>query len=495
MSIQNINSDCLSNLARFSDSLLTVRQENGYFESILDGLVEIIGCSQASLMLFDSNSFQLKLMKVRGFKTPHYGAPQIKLTTDVAQSIYEGGEVLAPASAKSHQFLIIFDQDERKYFDCELRIPFFVKDRFIGVLNLGKKSIGIDYSDTDVMLLRILINMITLSAENTLLPRDKSSVIPTINIPLNNIQIKKRNEQEEIIGQSNAVQQVQHLIEKVAGKDVTVLITGESGTGKELVAKAIHNRSLRKDSPLVALNCAAIPENLVESELFGHEKGSFTGAYMQKKGKFEIADCSTLFLDEIGDMNLNTQAKMLRVLEEKKIQRIGSTKTVDVDVRIIVATHKNLCEEIKRGTFREDLYYRINVVQIHLLPLRQRREDIPLLAEYFFHKYNQFYCKHIQKIEAHTLARLMEYDFPGNIRELQNIIERAVILEQGEQLTIDFPLSAHYAQRKINGSLYELEKEHIMHVLEDVNFNKSKAARILGIARKTLREKMQKYEL
>ena len=238
----------------------------------------------------------------------------------------------------------------------------------------------------------------------------------------------------------------------------------------------------------------------MESELFGHEKGAFTGAHCQKQGKFEFADGGTLFLDEIGDMSLATQSKLLRVLQDNTIQRIGGNKTITANVRVITATNKKLSEEIKQGKFREDLYYRINVVQIDIPPLRERTEDIPLLADYFLKKYNHFYGKNIKRIACRALDRLIHHSFPGNIRELQNLIERAVIMEQGDELSLDFiPISPLLVKSSVsqdsNGTLEELEKDYIKRVIQQVNFNKSHASRILGIARKTLREKMQKYDL
>jgi transcriptional regulator with PAS, ATPase and Fis domain len=250
----------------------------------------------------------------------------------------------------------------------------------------------------------------------------------------------------------------------------------------------------------VTLNCAALPENLVESELFGHEKGAFTGAYKQKIGKFEYANGATLFLDEIGDMSLSTQSKLLRVLQDKTVQRIGGHNCIEADVRIIVATHKDLNELIKTGCFREDLFYRINVVQIHVPPLRERKEDIPSLADYFIKKFNTFYKTAISPLTEDELRKLMRYDFPGNVRELKNIIERAVILAHDGHLSLDFlPQLSNHTQPKLshpsNITLENLEKDYIKTVLEQAQYNKTKAARILGIARKTLREKMAKYQI
>jgi len=505
MSDNSQRRDSLLALAKFSEELIAIENTEQLFDYIIDGINEIIGCNQASLMMFDPQEKSLKLMKVRGFKAQDYKAPRIELTDDVDQWIFEGGEVFALTEQGKNNFLIVFDEDERRYFDCELRIPFFARGKLSGVLNLGKKSTGTEYSISDITLLRILVNSASLALERCSNGKLTSSAKKEISIPedtnsLNHLKIKRRIDDIEMIGQSQAMQKIKFLIERVATKDVTVLITGESGTGKELVARAIHQKSCRNDKPLVAMNCAALPENLVESELFGHEKGAFTGAHCQKKGKFEFADGGTLFLDEIGDMSLSTQAKLLRVLQEGTFQRIGGNKTLTADVRVVTATNKDLTEEICQGKFREDLYYRVNVVQINISPLRERPEDIPLLAEYFLKKYNDFYGKDINKIADKALERLVQYDFPGNIRELQNLLERAVIMEQGNKLTLDFiPISLSTAKNSLqqdsNGTLEDLEKEHIKRVIQQVNYNKSHAARILGIARKTLREKMQKYGL
>jgi len=500
------NNGRLLALAKFSEELIAIEQAEKLFDFIIDAMSEIIGCNQASIMMFDPQAKSLKLMKIRGFKAQDYKPPRIELTDNVDQWIFEGGEVFALTEQGKNNFLIVFDEDERKYFDCELRIPIFSKGKLTGILNLGKKSTGTEYSNEDITLLRILVNSVSFALEKIFGASppgsDKQKEInhQISSPPLDQLKIKRRVNNDEMIGNSRAMKRIMYLIERVAPKDVTILITGESGTGKELVARAIHQKSCRNDKPMVAMNCAALPENLVESELFGHEKGAFTGAHCQKQGKFEFADGGTLFLDEIGDMSLTTQAKLLRVLQDNTIQRIGGNKTITVDVRVVTATNKKLSEEIKQGKFREDLYYRINVVQIDIPPLRERTHDIPLLADYFLKKYNHFYGKNIKAIACGALDRLINHSFPGNIRELQNLIERAVIMEQGNELSLDFiPIAPFTTKPSVpqesNGTLEELEKEYIKRVIQQVNYNKSHASRILGIARKTLREKMQKYEL
>jgi len=306
----------------------------------------------------------------------------------------------------------------------------------------------------------------------------------------------------EIIGQSKAMRGVLSQIMKVAPTDSTVLISGESGTGKELVATSIFTHSLRKDSPFIKLNCVAIPEGLLESELFGHEKGAFTGAAGRKVGKFEMANGGTIFLDEIGDMPLTTQAKILRVLQEREFERVGGTRSITVDVRFIVATNKNLAKMLKEGQFREDLYYRINVLSLHLPPLRERKEDIPLLADHFL----QNGPKSAQ-ISSTALQLLMAYSWPGNVRELQNTVERAdVMCENGtievnslpqnitkgltNRVMVPLKESSH-----IDEQLREIEKGMIIEALRKTGGVQLKAAQLLGINQRSLWHRIKKYEI
>lgn len=299
-----------------------------------------------------------------------------------------------------------------------------------------------------------------------------------------------------IIGESNAIKALLSMIEKIASSESTVLITGESGTGKELVATTIHYQSPRRDKPLIKVNCAALPEGLIESELFGHEKGAFTGALKKKPGRFELATGGTIFLDEVGDLPLSAQAKLLRVLQDKTFERIGGTETIRVDVRIIAATNRNLKEEIKRGRFREDLFYRLNVIPLSIPPLRERKEDIPVLVEYFLKKFNSQCGKHV-RFSSDAMKALLEYDYPGNVRELENIIERAVVLSQGGVVKKeDLPFTLSPADSLLLSEVSSrAEKEHILKVLKLTGGNKTRAAELLGISRKTLWEKLNAYRI
>ncbi len=303
-----------------------------------------------------------------------------------------------------------------------------------------------------------------------------------------------------ITGESAAVKKVLFLIEKVAGSDATILILGESGTGKELVATTIHYQSKRRDKPLIKVNCAALPEGLIESELFGHEKGAFSGAVKKKPGRFEAAAGGTIFLDEIGDLPLSTQAKILRVIQERQFDRVGGTATLTVDVRIIAATNRALEEEVKAGRFREDLYYRLNVIPIVMPPLRERREDLPALIASFLDKYAGGGVKRV-RFAPEALELLFAYDYPGNVRELSNIVERCVTLSPAGTIgREDLPPFIAGRQRqdknlRLSDIAGQAERNHILKVLKTTQGNKTKAAEMLGVSRKTLWEKMNAYGL
>ena len=317
--------------------------------------------------------------------------------------------------------------------------------------------------------------------------------------------LEKRYRFEDIVGKNPQMFEVYKRIGKIVDNKATVLITGETGTGKELVARAIHFNGLLKERPFVVVDCASLPQDLLESELFGHEKGAFTGAIARKLGKFELAHGGTLFLDEIGNLSLVTQAKLLRVLQEKKIERVGGIKPIKIDVRIIAATHRDLEKMVKEGSFREDLYYRLNVVLIPLSPLRERKDDIPLLVEHFLRQYKSESKGRIKYVPAETMDLLANYNWPGNVRELENIIERAIVM--GKENTIlpeDLPseiskasdtsrLGLTTGKTFFKQRVANLERELIIEALEKTGWVQTKAARLLGISCRAIRYKMQKY--
>ncbi len=316
-----------------------------------------------------------------------------------------------------------------------------------------------------------------------------------------NILLRKRlteqYEYEDIIGRSEAMQEVFSMIKAVTDTNATVLITGETGTGKELVARAIHSNSSQRYGPFVATSCGALPETLLESELFGYEKGAFTGADRTKKGRFELAHGGTLFLDEVGDISMKTQIRLLRVLQEKSFSRLGGTEQIKVDVRLVSATNRDLVAAIEEGSFRSDLYYRLNVVSIQLPPLRERIDDVPLLAAHFINKYNVEFNKKFDRVDRKAMDLMMDYHWPGNVRELENVIERALVIDQGPQMmvkhlpfcNIESPLTEEPR------SLQEVERSHIEKMLQRNDWNIAKTARLLNIDRSTLHKKIKKFGL
>jgi two-component system NtrC family response regulator len=311
-------------------------------------------------------------------------------------------------------------------------------------------------------------------------------------------ELKEKFGPTDLVGNSFPMRQVRELIAKVAGTKATVLISGESGTGKELVARAIHFNSPRKDKPIISVNCSALTETLLESELFGHEKGSFTGAVVQRKGRFEAADGGTLFLDEVGEMSPSVQVTLLRVLQNREFERVGGNKTIKVDVRVIAASNKELAEEVSKGNFREDLFYRLNVVHIEVPPLRSRKEDIPLLIRYFLERFcREMNRKEVPSLAPEVIGALLAYDWPGNIRELENMLERAIILSSGSIIHLeDLPFhSIIPSGAKLTEVLELIEKKMITQALINSGHVQARAAELLGIEKNLLKYKMKKYAL
>ncbi|MGQ9644800.1 MAG: sigma-54 interaction domain-containing protein, partial [Ignavibacterium sp.] len=305
---------------------------------------------------------------------------------------------------------------------------------------------------------------------------------------------------ENIVGRNKEIKQIISVLESVSQTDTTVLITGESGTGKELAARAIHLNSSRKTGPFIAVNCSAFVESLIESELFGHEKGAFTGAIKTKIGKFELAQGGTLFLDEIGDLSIAVQSKLLRVFETREFERVGGNKTIKMDARIIAATNKNLIDEIASGRFREDLFYRINVINVHLLPLRERIDDLPLIINHFIESFNKKFKKNIKQFSSSAFDILMEYNWPGNIRELENVIEHCFVICTGDIIQVEC-LPKRLREQKFKGAVpsdsnskkgfKDAERELILSILEKNNHNRTKTAKELNINPSTLWRKMK----
>ena len=380
-----------------------------------------------------------------------------------------------------------------------------------------------EISDADVIMvsavktMRTAIQAVKLGAYDYVSkPFDIDDLLATVGKAIENQNLKKEivylksslpsARGERMVGSSEGIRRVFSLISEVCNTQSTVLITGESGTGKELIARAVHFSGYRKDKPFVAVDCATIPENLVESELFGHEKGSFTDATSQKIGKFELANGGTLFLDEIGNLHQDIQGKILRVLEVREIQRVGGTKTIKIDVRVISATNLDLKKAVKDGRFRQDLYYRLNVFPVYAPALRERKEDVPLLINHFISIYNRQFGKNIHGVSKEAMELLVNYNWPGNIRELRNVIERLVVLSREDIISHKrLPLDILFPEEVKDGDIdnkallkearYEFEKRFILKVLERANWNQTKAAQLLGIHRNALLQKINIFKL
>jgi Nif-specific regulatory protein len=386
--------------------------------------------------------------------------------------------------------------DDKSHFTTRQMVaaPLIHKGRTIGVVEVINKSAPGRFTADDLELLRVFANLAASGAAN-------AQAHEQLKIEYQGLRATM-DSRPNIVGHSSALKEVLDLCARVAGSNATVLLLGETGTGKEVLSRHIHNNSPRKERPFVAINCAALPETLLESELFGHEKGSFTGAVAQKVGRFELANGGTLFLDEIGDISHSTQIKLLRVLQEREFVRVGGTKTVECDVRIIAATNRDLQKAMKEGTFREDLFYRLNVFPIRTPPLRERREDIPLLVEHFVRLSSVQLNVPVPQVTEEALAMLASYNWPGNIRELQNVVERAVLLSDGltigaAQMPREVAGDTSEAQPpgKADAGLWGYEKALIIKALKEAGWNQTKAAKALGISRDNLRYRLKKYEI
>ena len=378
-------------------------------------------------------------------------------------------------------------------------VPLTAKREPLAILDFASRSPDA-YSDTEVEFLMGVGRQVALAVENMLAYeeiRQLKAQLERENLYLQE-EIKTEHKFEDFVGKSAAIKKVLKAIETVAPTDANVLILGETGTGKELVARAIHDFSPMRDKALVKVNCAALPAELIESELFGHEKGAFTGALARRIGRFELANGGTIFLDEIGDLPLQLQAKLLRVLQENEFERVGGTSTIKVNVRVIAATNRDLAEDVRAGSFRSDLFYRLNVFPLEIPPLRKRESDIPLLVNFYLTKYGKKLGKHFAGVSQVTMQRLRRYSWPGNVRELQNVIERAAIIATGPKVNIEISLGSGpniAPQAATPLTLDEVQRAHILRVLEDtegvISGNKGAAA-ILGLHPSTLQSRMQK---
>jgi Nif-specific regulatory protein len=469
----------LNLLLDFSRGLNSVRGLGALQEKALDAVLSAVPADRAAILLAEDG--------VEGFscvagRDRRLGNNQLihASQTILNRVIKEGVAVLSSEVQSDDAYRGVESLIERRVHSV-LAVPLEVHGKVLGVLYLEASSPGSRFDSDLLQLVTTLGNLTALAIENARYLERLDGENRRLNEEL--------KIQHSMVGESKAMREVYEFVGRVAGRDSTVLIFGESGTGKELVARAVHTNSSRKDKPFVAINCAAITETLLESELFGHERGAFTGAVSQKKGKLEVAEGGTVFLDEIGELALPMQAKLLRVLQEREFERVGGTRSIKLDVRLIAATNRDLKEASRTGAFRSDLYYRLNVVSLEMPPLRERREDIPLLAAFFAAQHGEKVKRRVGGISPEARACLMRYDWPGNVRELENAIERAVVLGSTELiLAEDLPESiveeTAASGEPVNAlaeGIRQAKKELIERAIEQANGNYTEAAKLLGV--------------
>lgn len=461
---------------------------------------------RGTVTLLDPKTGELRIEIAYGLTPEQIARGRYKIGEGIVGKVVEiGSPMVVPDIGKEPLFLNRTKARIQKNNISFLCVPIKFKEEILGVLSVDRLFDESVSFEEDLRVLEIVATLIAQAIKLYQAFYEEKSKREELEHEL-----KEKYHFQNIIYASSSMKEIIKTALKIAPTKATVILRGESGTGKELLARAIHFNSPRLKKPFIAINCAAIPETLLEAELFGFEKGSFTGAYASKKGKFELADGGTLFLDEIGDLTLSLQAKLLRVLQEQSFERLGGTKVLKVDVRIIAATNKNLEEMVKRGEFREDLYWRLNVVPIFIPPLREHKEDIPLLVNHFLKKFNKIYRKKI-KITPEAIEKLLDYPFPGNVRELENLIERLILLSEKTLIEIEdiekflysknlnlsekaFPeKEPSWKSKSLLSELEEIEKEKILKALMKCNFNQSKAAKLLGMTRRQLSYRLQKY--
>ncbi|MCP4179049.1 MAG: GAF domain-containing protein [bacterium] len=477
---------------------------NSLLQVVLDVLQEDMGLRRATLTLKRDDLLVIEASK--GLTEKEHSRGLYRLGEGITGKVGETGKSIVISDITKNSSFLDRTKARRSDKISFICVPIMYEEEVIGTLSIDcPPSLNLNLLHTQ-QLLEIVANLL---ADGVALLRNELEEKETLRAE--NLRLRKELEShfrpKNIIGNCNSMKAVYGMIGQVASSLATVLIRGESGTGKELIAKAIHYASPRKQKPFIAVNCAALPENLIESELFGHEKGSFTGANIQRKGRFEVADGGTLFLDEIGDISISVQVKLLRVLQERVFERVGGHTSIKADVRIIAATSRNLEENMSVGKFREDLFYRLNIFPIHMPSLKERKTDIILLADYFLEKYNRLYFKQIKRISSPAINMLMAYHWPGNVRELENCIERAVLVSGNEVINAyDLPPSLQTAKEsktpilgdgKVNFmTLVEsFEKELIVEALKEHNGNVAAATRKLGVTQRIIHYKIEKLKI
>jgi len=503
----------LTALYEISHSMASILDFKSVLNQVLDILAKELSMNRGTVTILDQKTGQLSIEAAHGLTKEEISRGKYKIGEGITGKVVEKGEpMIIPDIGKEPLFLNRTKArgDVKRQNISFICVPIKLKGETLGVLSVDRLFKDSDISfEEDVRILSAAASLIGQNLKlHQMIEKEKEDLLEE-NRELQS-ELKGKYKLDNIVGSSKSMVEVYKSVQRVAPSRTTVMIRGESGTGKELIARAVHYNSPRSEKPFIKVSCAALPETLLESELFGHEKGSYTGASEMVKGRFELADGGTLFLDEIGDISPATQVKLLRVLQEKKFERVGGTKTLSVDVRIIAATNRNLEKAISEGKFREDLYYRLNVVPVFLPSLRDRKEDVPLLLNHFLEKYNEENKTHL-KMAPDVVTRLMGYHWPGNVRELENTVERMAVMAKGNLLTVeDVPLplglpgqaqppvaaeGMGFSQAVSGATLTEMEKMKVMEAMERCGGVQAKACKLLGITPRQLGYKLKKYKI
>lgn len=492
MGSPSLQTDPIGLIADVNSSLSAAKDVRLGIRNVLETVRTALGLEKFFLLLQDAGGEQLSLAEAAGFTPNEFRKLDSRADRTGLRAVFDGGVI-------SRIGTVADDAELAQIFETDPSLAIDAAPVGIGVARVGVLAWCLSRNAEHTRLLELLASMIAQALRVEFAVRGERQKLREENTHLKN-ELKEKYDFSHIVGNSNSIKQVYEQVIQVARSNATVLLRGESGTGKEMIASAVHYNSLRSKRPLIKVNCAALPDSLIESELFGHEKGAFTGAERFKKGRFELAEGGTLFLDEIGDLPLQTQIKLLRVLQEREFERVGGTETIKTNIRLITATNKNLEEAIAKGEFREDLYYRLNVFSIFLPPLRERRSDVLLLAEHFLEKYEAEHDKRIRRISTPAIDMLMSYHFPGNVRELENAIERAVLVcdtnvIHGHHLPPTLQtaeVTGTVTDLTLDSAVAAFERDLILDALKSNKGSVAKAARSLGSTERIIAYKIKK---